>query len=232
LKTKKWCKNCYKSYEATRADSEFCSGKCCAKWYRDNETTEAAFHAARERHHVYNCEYCGDEFWINDYGVRGGKRAPRFCSTKCRVASHRADHAEMGHQEGWKDANTNRQTPPKGSKGQTWDDFTRDQKKRAEEYDRQWKAYQDAEEKRKKQREEQEEQARKRRKQSHYTQESSWTVLGVPVGASIDECRRAWRKLVNQYHPDRCKDPDALQKTQQINSAWDDVKKYWDAKKA
>ncbi len=49
-----------------------------------------------------------------------------------------------------------------------------------------------------------------------------YKVLGVTPGASQDEIKRAYRKLVKAYHPDRHpNDPAAAKKTNEINEAYD-----------
>ena len=211
MNVKKTCKQCGTTYSANRADSEFCSGRCCAKWYRENATSEAAFHAARERHHVYTCEECGDEFWVNDYGKRGGARAPRFCSTRCRVRNHRAVHAEMGAQEGWKDANENRKRPPSEKAKQQ-------QQQRERERQQQ------------QQRERQQRERQQRSSSSSSKSHSFWKVLGVAEFAPFDECKRAWKELIKRYHPDVYKGEDATERAQEINAAFDYVKTYWGRK--
>ena len=51
-------------------------------------------------------------------------------------------------------------------------------------------------------------------------------VLGVPPGASADEIRAAYQKLVHQYHPDRVADmgPElrelAEKRTKELNAAY------------
>jgi len=54
-----------------------------------------------------------------------------------------------------------------------------------------------------------------------------YTILGVQQGASFSEIKKAWKDLVNIYHPDRNPDNEILytQITQKINEAYDYFKK-------
>lgn len=52
-----------------------------------------------------------------------------------------------------------------------------------------------------------------------------YRVLGVPDGASIEECTNAYKQLAKKYHPDL--NPDnafAAEKMAQINAAYDEIK--------
>ena len=48
-----------------------------------------------------------------------------------------------------------------------------------------------------------------------------YEILGVSRNASLDEIKRAYRRLALQYHPDRNKSPDAEQKFKEINEAYE-----------
>ena len=48
-------------------------------------------------------------------------------------------------------------------------------------------------------------------------QKTYYDILGVAKDASLADIKKAYRKLVRQYHPDVSKDPDADQKTSEIN---------------
>ncbi|MBP5256822.1 MAG: molecular chaperone DnaJ [Mycoplasma sp.] len=52
------------------------------------------------------------------------------------------------------------------------------------------------------------------------TKRDYYEVLGVAKNASLEEIKRAFRKLAMKYHPDRNKEPDAEQKFKEINEAY------------
>ena len=52
-----------------------------------------------------------------------------------------------------------------------------------------------------------------------------YKVLGVPDGASEEECAKAYRKLAKKYHPDlNPNDKHAAEKMAEINAAFDQIK--------
>lgn len=52
-----------------------------------------------------------------------------------------------------------------------------------------------------------------------------YTVLGVPDGASEEECAKAYRRLAKKYHPDlNPNDKYAAEKMAEINAAFDQIK--------
>ena len=51
-----------------------------------------------------------------------------------------------------------------------------------------------------------------------------YDVLGVAKDADLNTIKKAYRKLVRQYHPDVSKDPDAVKKTAEVNEAYETLK--------
>ena len=47
--------------------------------------------------------------------------------------------------------------------------------------------------------------------------ENPYTILGLEIGASLDECKKAFRKLSRKHHPDNGGDPNMFDK---VNKAW------------
>ncbi len=48
-----------------------------------------------------------------------------------------------------------------------------------------------------------------------------FAILGVEKGASSSEVLSAYRRLAKKYHPDRSKNPESLQKFQEISNAYE-----------
>lgn len=48
-----------------------------------------------------------------------------------------------------------------------------------------------------------------------------YEVLGLQRGASVDDIKKSYRKLVRKYHPDVSKEADAADKMQQLNLAYE-----------
>ena len=55
-------------------------------------------------------------------------------------------------------------------------------------------------------------------------QKNYFSVLGVKVGATEDEIKKAYRKLAKKFHPDKNKDPGAEEKFKEIAAAYDHLK--------
>ena len=55
-------------------------------------------------------------------------------------------------------------------------------------------------------------------------------ILGVSKNDTLDDINKKHKKLARKYHPDINKDKDATEKTQQINDAYDYIKKNFNTK--
>lgn len=86
------CMNCGKTFDPSRSDQMFCGDICGSAWWKAHGTTHT--HKDLPHFNCKDCEQCGNQFWYNDYAQRGGKRVPKFCSTRCRVRNHR--HSTSG----------------------------------------------------------------------------------------------------------------------------------------
>jgi DnaJ-class molecular chaperone len=49
---------------------------------------------------------------------------------------------------------------------------------------------------------------------------NSYEVLGLKRGASLEDVKRAFRKLSIQYHPDKTNDPEDVKKFVEISNAY------------
>ena len=61
-----------------------------------------------------------------------------------------------------------------------------------------------------------------------------YQVMGVKPKAAPEEIKKAWRRLALQWHPDRCKEPDAAEQFMIIKGAWEvlgseDMRRRYDA---
>jgi len=84
----RYCWQCQEPFVASREDHHFCSPKCVAAYYRDHDNPEYT-HAYKMHNHPYECEECGNAFFVNDYARRGGQREPKFCSAACKQKNYR-----------------------------------------------------------------------------------------------------------------------------------------------
>ncbi|MDO4879581.1 MAG: DnaJ domain-containing protein, partial [Neisseria sp.] len=53
------------------------------------------------------------------------------------------------------------------------------------------------------------------------TEKTHYEILGVDKTADAETIKKAYRKLVRKYHPDVSKEPDAAERTAEINTAYE-----------
>ena len=203
------CLQCQTPFLAKRPDHFFCSGKCVAAYYREN-SNPAYIHRELPHDKPHVCEWCGVPYHVNDYAERGGKRAPKYCSPKCKQAAYRA------RLQGTQEQAERRYT---GSNGNARSGSE--------------KARQDSQDKQRQQSYEGHYRGRKgeydntRRPpvgKSKMDAQTAWRVLGVSPDAPLGAIREAYRKQAKLFHPDVNKSPDAESNMKDINAAYEYLK--------
>lgn len=217
------CQNCGGRFTPLRADQFYCSDTCKADHDRKFGTGKEYHHAEKDQEFTGFCEQCGSPFGFNEYANRGGARAKRFCDASCRAAWHREHKGEQKGTSGGGGAK--RSDSKKGTSGggaktggagdpDGWDKKTRDN---WEWFQQEWKRY---DEQKKSGRTNAGPQAPKNAKK-----QTPYEVLGITYATSEKDAQAAYRKLARQFHPDVNKAPEALERMQEINAAWDYVRK-------
>lgn len=225
----KKCIACDVSFKYTRDDAKFCTPRCAAQWARDNGAFRERFHAEKDEHNGYDCEWCGNAFLYNDYAQRGGERRPKFCSNKCRQAAYRDRKGIFaGKTSHWDDARNNKQQRTSGGVGggterekQDYEDKQRAEQQRA-------KARADSTRKtgeKKQTKDTSHNQTKKDTSRgSRWNSKDPYVVLGVTYLSKRVEIQQAWRALMRQWHPDVCKEANATDVCQKINAAYEKLK--------
>jgi len=203
------CLNCGISFEYKRADHFFCSGKCVAAFYRTHPNPEM-IHTDLPHDIPHTCEWCGVAYNINEYAERGGQRAPKYCSPKCKQAAYRArgkatqEQAERRHQS------------------------TQEQEAR-QRADEEWRQRQEEARRQSDNRQQREQQQRRqnppRPGRGHMTRDTALRILNLSSNFDSKELKRAWYRELKKYHPDVNKSPDATQRTQEVNAAYEYLKR-------
>lgn len=236
------CKSCGKLFEYNRDDAEFCEPRCAAQWARDEGAFRERFHEQKAEVHEAQCEWCGASFFYNDYAQRTGVRQAKYCSNKHRQAAYRARKgAFAGKTSHWDDARDNKKQRTTGGVGSGTERERQDyqDQKRADE---QWrKAQSEGPGKKDTSRNQKKQDKDTSQNQAHKdtshadgkdtSQDKRWkskdayVVLGVTYVSNQAQIKRAYIKLITEWHPDRCKHPDATRIAQAINAAWDKLKR-------
>ena len=198
------CRQCLSTFETERTDSIFCSAACRASYYR--AFGDADVHADLNRTKSKFCEYCGNLFWFNDYADRKGKRVPTYCKDSCRVAAFRKrakdtkahDHTAHSDPSPW-EAYRQHSAPPPPPKHESGQHSA---PPRTGDFRDDLKP------------------------PSRWTGSDAYIWLGVAYGTDEQTCRKAYRSIMLQHHPDRNGGTD-WSHTKHVNAAWDYLKKMW-----
>jgi hypothetical protein len=204
------CRQCYVPFEMKREDHFFCSGKCVAAFYRAHPNPEH-IHADLPHDKPHVCEHCGLPYHVNAYAERGGARAPKYCSGKCKQAAYRA--RGLGTQEQARRRYEQEQRDQARQRDQERQRQQRDQSERAEDqFRRAW------------------EEAQRRQRSNHGANgrpsklEEAAAILGIDPTADSATIKAAYRKLMKHWHPDLNHSPEALDMSKKINWAYEYMK--------
>lgn len=90
------CKYCGAKLGKSRLDKTYCNHPTCrAKYHQDvgrgyrGDVVYHLVHKELAHEHEHKCLCCGQQFEVNDYAERGGKREPMYCSAKCKQKAYR-----------------------------------------------------------------------------------------------------------------------------------------------
>jgi len=209
------CLQCGNRFDQKRADHFFCSGACCAAYYRDNPNPDY-IHKELPHDKPHVCEECGQPYNVNGYAERGGKRANRFCSPKCKQKTWRS--AQKQAKRRYEEANAKKENSEKQWEDtqKQWQNSSRDQKRAEEEFWRKWNEN----------RGHSGEQARRRAVgKTGMTVEAAISLLGLSQGFTQEMLKKAYRAKAAECHPDRCKLPNATELMQRVNAAYEVLKR-------
>jgi hypothetical protein len=181
-----------------------------ARFYREHDNPEM-IHADLPHVYPHHCEQCGVPYSVNGYAQRGGARAPKYCSPKCKQAAYRArgkaaqEQAERRYQ-----SETARQHA---------EEFGRARQRAQEEYERQQRD-------RNQQRQQQgQRQRRAPTGTTRMTWERACETLGLERNFTTEQLRKHYQKMAKQYHPDLNHAPEATARMQEINAAYEYLKR-------
>lgn len=222
------CKQCGKTFEQKRSDHLFCSAKCVAAHYRDIPNPDM-IHAAKEHRNIHYCEECGMPFWTNDYAERGGKRAPKYDSPKCKQKAYRARGKEAQPQAERRYTTEGKNRAEYDHERRDREQAERDQRSEYDRFQREQAEFQECMRRHQEQREryEQRNQQNRQNSQSHSTlnnHEKACQILGVTEPLNASKIKKAYYKAMKLVHPDIYKGKDATQKAQAVNWAYEYLK--------
>jgi len=191
------CHSCHNMFYASRIDAMFCSANCKAEYARVWGYYRDRYHAKKDELNVKDCEHCGKAFAFNDYAKRGGQRAAKYCSSKCRKAANRAKGKDAPHTDARDDKYKGTGQGKQQNKGTG-------QGKQQNKGTGQGTG------------------TGSKSRTSNY----AYDILGVKDTDTFETIKKAYRKLISEWHPDRNKAPEATARCQEINNAWDKIRAW------
>lgn len=217
----KRCEQCGQMFEYNRSDARWCTPRCAAQYARDHGEFREKTHEDLPHMHTKNCAHCGTVFEYNAYAARGGKRVPEYCSNKCRQAAYRARKGPFaGYTGHWDDARNDKKTESEKKRARTEREKQDEQDKKRKDSGKEWSngRWSDKDTSQKPP------PRKDTSPKDRWSSKDPYIVLGVTYLMSKAEIKKAYMKLIRQYHPDVSKEVDALRISQAVNAAWDKLK--------
>lgn len=206
-----YCWHCGKEFKFERSDARFCSGACVAAYYRANPNPPP-MHEAKPHVHTYYCENCAASFEVNDYAKREGKRRPKYCSPKCKQAAYRQ------RKQGEPQPQAKRRYPGNEQKarsnthsGSTGQSGRQNQQNAGNGHSGAKSGHTGS--------------SNEFWKGATNRTAAAMGVLGLTGDFTQRQLRAAWIKAIKAHHPDVNSDAAATWKAQQINWAYEYLKK-------
>lgn len=222
MSKQRFCRQCGQPFTYTRDDKQFDSPACVAKFYRENPNPQY-IHAANMDEYWHECEFCGVEFYVNGYADRGGKRAPKYHSVACKQAAYRARGKANQQQAARRSTADNGAAPKSSGSGNT--KANRQQAGSQQQQQQQSAPPPPPPPPAQKQPPAPQWKYVGTKGKSNPAMIEALNILGLVYGQyQPDEVRKAYKRCMVKWHPDKNPSPHATAWAQAINWAYEYLK--------
>jgi predicted nucleic acid-binding Zn ribbon protein len=113
-----FCVNCGRWFQPSRNDNVFCGDRCKAQYSR--RTGHDAYIHTDPASFTRRCDHCGVSYRYSEHAKRGGSRAPKYCSDRCRQAAYRGRKTPKGTSQRRKQEGTSQHHKQGGTSQTAW----------------------------------------------------------------------------------------------------------------